>query len=166
MRKSFLIGLIIVLASNAYAICPLCTVAIAGGAGFLRYFGIDDSLTGLWVGALILSSALWMNNWLEKKNVRFPFRGTVVVVLFYLLSVAPLPFMKLIGSPTNRIFGLDKMIFGIIIGTIVFAAVPFTDKYLRSINNNKVVMPYQKVIVPVTYLVISSIVIYLMLGIR
>ena len=35
----------------AKAICPVCTVAVGAGIGLSRWLGIDDSITGLWIGA-------------------------------------------------------------------------------------------------------------------
>ena len=57
----------------AEAVCPLCTIAVAGGVGFSRWIGIDDTISGLWIGALTLSMALWNINWFDKKKIHFKF---------------------------------------------------------------------------------------------
>ena len=46
--------------------CPLCTTATIIGVGVTRSFGLDDSIVGVFVGAMIVSSALWLNNALKK----------------------------------------------------------------------------------------------------
>ena len=49
--------------------CPLCTGATIVGVGIRRFLGWDDSIVGVFVGAMIVSSALWANNLLKKKNI-------------------------------------------------------------------------------------------------
>src|SRR3989338_8948107 len=49
--------------------CPLCTAATIIGVGVTRSFGWDDSIVGIFVGAMIVSSALWVNNILKKRNI-------------------------------------------------------------------------------------------------
>jgi hypothetical protein len=36
-------------------VCPVCTIAVAGGVGLCRYLGIDDLISGAWIGALLFS---------------------------------------------------------------------------------------------------------------
>ena len=59
------------------AVCPVCTVAVAAGLGISRWIGIDDAVTGVWVGGLILSSGLWMADWIKKRSwkIQYPSRG-------------------------------------------------------------------------------------------
>jgi hypothetical protein len=39
-------------AETASAICPLCTIAVGAGVGLSRWIGVDDAVTGLWIGGL------------------------------------------------------------------------------------------------------------------
>lgn len=55
--------------SKAYAICPLCTVAVGAGVGVSRSLGIDDVIVGLWIGGLLVSSSMWLFEWLKGKEV-------------------------------------------------------------------------------------------------
>ena len=48
-------GLNLLFAKQALAVCPICTIAVGAGVGLSRYFGVDDAITGLWVGGLIVS---------------------------------------------------------------------------------------------------------------
>jgi hypothetical protein len=148
----------------ASAICPICTIAVAGGAGLLRYYGVDDLLTGLWAGALLLSISLWFLTWLDKKAVKFKFRNAVSILAIYAISIIPLYFTNMFNNPLNKIMGIDRLLFGIIIGTLVFYFAVLSDKHLRKLNDSKVVFPYQKVIIPLVYLIIASIIIHLLVG--
>jgi len=60
MRKNSLyifpiIAVGLLFAKKALAVCPICTVAVATGIGFSRWLGIDDTITGLWIGGLTVS---------------------------------------------------------------------------------------------------------------
>ena len=60
MRKNSLyifpiIAVGLLFAKKALAVCPICTVAAATGIGFSRWLGIDDTITGLWIGGLTVS---------------------------------------------------------------------------------------------------------------
>ena len=69
--------------------CPLCTGAAIAGVGVARFLGVDDSIAGLFIGAVIVSSALWFNKWLKKKKINFPLQEIAIVILSFLLFVIP-----------------------------------------------------------------------------
>jgi hypothetical protein len=119
----------------------------------------------MWLGALILSSSLWFIDWLEKRKVKFFARDQITIASFYLIALIPLYFSGMIGNEYNTLFGIDKLLLGCLLGTLSFLKAVSADKYLRRLNKNKVMFPYQKVIIPVTFLVIESIIVYLLLGI-
>src|SRR3989344_4306223 len=52
------------------AVCPVCTVAVVAGLGVSRTLGIDDVVTSIWIGGLILSMAFWTIDWIEKSKWR------------------------------------------------------------------------------------------------
>ncbi len=156
---------IILSIGNVQAVCPLCTIAVGAGVGLSRYLGIDDTITGMWIGALILSTSFWLIDWFEKKKIRFFARDQITIILFYLIVLVPLYYAKIIGHPGNTFLGVDKLLLGCFLGTTIFLKSIFADKYLRKLNKNKVLFPYQKVVIPVVFLIIASIIVYLLLGI-
>jgi len=153
--------LFLIFAPKAQAVCPICTVAVGTGLVFFRYLGIDDSITGLWIGALILSSALWTAHWLQTKPWKIPHKTVLSIILFYLLVIPPLFWMGMIGHEFNTIFGIDKVLFGTGVGSVVFMAGIYLDKYLRTLNHGKVFIYFQKVIAPVLLLSIFSVIFFL-----
>lgn len=157
----FFLAAFLFFAPQAQAVCPICTIAVGAGLGFSRYLGIDDVVTGLWIGALILSSALWTANWLESKPWRIPYKTAFSIVLFYLLVIPPLFWMGMIGHEANKFLGVDKILFGTAVGSVVFTAGVFLDKYLRTLNEGKVFIYFQRVICPVLLLSISSVIFFL-----
>lgn len=146
-------------------VCPICTIAVGAGLGISRTLGIDDTITGLWIGALILSISLWTIDWLNRKNIKFLFRKILVLAAYYLITIWPLYHWHYIGISGNTLFGIDKILLGTIIGTIIFALATLSDGYLRKHNNGKVLINYQKVLVPITFLIVTSIITYLLLKI-
>jgi hypothetical protein len=145
-------------------VCPVCTVAIAGGVGLLRVLGVDDIISGLWVGGLVLSMSLWLVDWLRKKKVSFRYDTFIITAVMYALTIVPMYYSGMIGSVAyNRIFGFDKLLVGIVSGSFVFLCGVGFDRYLRSINGGKVVFFYQKVVLPVSFMVIASMIIQLTL---
>jgi hypothetical protein len=151
-------------ALNASAVCPLCTVFVGAGVGIMRMMGVDDIITGMWYGAFVVSSILWTLNWLDKKNIKFRFRELTVTLLYYLLFVGPLYWFTIIPH-SPKVYIIDRFSFGIILGSIIFPLAVLSDRYLRKINEGKKIIAYQKVLVPLTCLLIASIVSYLTLTI-
>ena len=148
-------------ATQAHAVCPICTVAVGAGLGVSRWLGIDDTVTGIWIGGLILSSGLWLADWIGKKGWKVPYKEAISVGLFFLFVVPPLYWGKMIGLSGNTLWGLDKVLLGTVVGSIIFLLGVWLDKWLRTTNGDKVHVYYQKVIIPVFLLSIASFVFYI-----
>lgn len=160
MRKtiSFVFTLVaanFLLAKQALAICPVCTVAVGAGLGFSRWLGIDDSIAGLWIGGLVVSFIFWTFGVFEKKNIKYFSDKLSVIVGWYALTFIPLYYAKMIDlSLTNNLN------IGIIVGSIAFWSAADWHFYLKAKNDNKVYFPFQKVVIPVATLSILSLVFY------
>lgn len=148
-------------ASVAQAVCPVCTVAVGAGVGLTRYLGIEDTITGVWIGGLIMSLGLWTIDWFDKKNWRFKGRKTLMVIVYYLLVIAPLYYVGIMGSPFNKLCGIDKLLLGSLVGSVGFAIGAVIHFKMKEKNNNQVYFPFQKVVFSITPLVILSIVFYI-----
>ena len=146
-------------------VCPVCTVAVAAGIGILEAWGVNGIIIGIWLGALIVSSIAWMIDWLNRKNIHFIFKPQLIIISFYLIFIWPLYIWGIMGNPASMIFGMDKILFGVIIGSIIFILAMLGDSYLKKVNENKVLMNYQKIIIPIVFLIISSIIAYLLIKI-
>ena len=104
----------------AMAVCPVCTVAVGAGLEGMRLLGVDDVITGIWAGALTLSIFLWTVGWLKKRGVKNAFLqiGLPFIIYYGLLAaVYALPGVEF-GATT--LWGIDKFLLGIIVGTIAF----------------------------------------------
>jgi hypothetical protein len=169
MKRAFLFFLFFLSLSffwveKALAVCPICTVAAGAGVGFSRWLGIDDTITGLWLGGLIVSLISWTENWLEKKNIRFKGRALVDTIFYYGVVIISLYYSGLVGHPQNKLFcfcgfNVDKLIFGVLTGSIAFWFGANWYYYLKE-KRGKAYFPFQKVIMPIVPLVILSLIFY------
>lgn len=156
----FLFFSFLALPMAAQAVCPVCTIAVGAGVGLSRWLGIDDSITGLWVGGLIVSFIMWTIRWLENKNIRFKGRDALTATFFYFLTIIPLYFTDILGHPLNKIWGIDKLVLGVTAGSIFFWLGDKLYGYLKSKNDGKAHFPFQKVVLPIIPLLILSAIFY------
>ncbi len=142
------------------AVCPVCTVAVVGGLGLSRWLGIDDTITGIWIGGLTFSLIIWTIEWFNKKNIKFLFRKISIFIGYYALIVLPLFWIGIIGIETNKLWGIDKLLLGIILGSILFVAGAASYPYFKNKELQKAYFPFQRVVMAVTPLIIFSIIFY------
>ncbi len=142
--------------------CPVCTVTVIAGLGLSRLLGIDDTVVSIWIGAFVLSFSFATLNWIEKKWPKIKIRRFTlpIVALMYLLVFLPLKMNHSIGLPLNRLWGIDKIILGTIVGSILFLIGAWADKKERKIKG-KQLFQFQKVVFPIIGLIIGSIVFWL-----
>ena len=161
LKLTFLLTILfLTFPTKALAVCPICTVAVGAGLGISRWLGIDDTITGIWIGGLILSSGLWLADWIGKKKWKIPYKEAVSIFLFYLFVIPPLYWGEMIGITGNTLWGVDKVLLGTIVGSVLFLMGVWIDKVLRTTNNDKVYIYYQKVIIPVLLLSVGSFIFY------
>lgn len=161
MKKALLVLVSLLLISfKSYAICPLCTIAVAAGVGLSRYLGIDDTISGLWIGGLTISLILWNIDFFERKNIKFIGRNFLTAIVWYLIVVVPLYFMDVLGHPLNQLWGIDKLFLGITIGSVAFLFGALSYFQMKKRHGGHAYFPFQKVAQPVGILIILSIIFY------
>jgi len=158
--KLFFTTGILFFAHSAQAVCPVCVVAVSACVGLSQYLGIDDTISGVWIGGLLVSMIIWTIDWLKRKNIKFYFRKILVIGLFYVFTIGPLYKSEMIGHPANKLWIMDKLLLGIILGSIFFLGAVFLNSHLKKKNSGKVFFPFQKVVVPIVTLGILSGVFY------
>jgi len=144
------------IAKTALAVCPVCIVAVGSGLGLARWIGVDDTVSSMWIGALLFSLSIWTIVWMKKKGWGFEYIESVIPITYYILTLAPLWYFDIMGHPLNTIFGIDKIIFGATVGTLVFWGASWLYDYLKQKNNGRPYFQYQKVVLPVSILLIFS----------
>lgn len=141
--------------------CPVCTLAVGAGLGLSRWLGVDDAISGVWIGALILSSSLWFIDWLKKKYPKLTIshkqslalraQPLIIIPIMYAFVLLPLAWTGII---------IDKLIVGVLIGSLAFLLGTYLDKKIRTLNG-KPLFNFQKVVFPVALLLISSLIIWI-----
>lgn len=157
MKKYFVLAasFLALLPLKAYAMCPVCTVAIAGGVGLSRWLGVDDTVTGVWIGGLLVSMTFWTINYLNAKKIKFFGMNILIPIAYYLLTLIPLDYSEIIGHPYNKLWSIDKLILGIAIGTVITVIAMSLYELMRR-KNGKAHFPFEKVALPVLSLILAS----------
>ena len=142
--------------------CPICTVAVVAGLGISRLLGIDDVITAIWIGGFILSFSFVTIDWINKKwpKINLSYYYYPTFVLMYLFVLIPFKLNHTIGILRNTLWGIDKIILGITIGSVVFLIGAWADKFQRK-KFKKIFFPFQKVVFPILALLISSVIFWL-----
>jgi len=160
MKKLFLLVFIILLGlPSVMAHCPLCTGATIVGVGFTRGLGLDDSLVGVFAGGMVLSSALWINNILKKKNVggNELLRSTALVILTLALTLITFYSAGLVGPANDlRIFGVERLVFGTASGMLVSVLALVWSNNLKKNNGGKARFAYQTMTLSLLALVLNA----------
>lgn len=150
-------------------ICDLCTVGVVAGLAVSRYLGVDDSVVGVWVGAVVVALIAMTNAYLEKKNIRFKFRDTVIALSYVGFTGASLYLAGVVGLPRNVFFKVspdfagvvpaivaDKILVSSVIGGLVLMGASKFYQFLKAKNGGKAHFPFEKVFIPLASLAATS----------
>lgn len=147
------------LVKAAYAQCPVCIVTVGGGMILAKKLGIDDFLVSLWISGLNTAISFWLAT--KIKN-RFLGNPIILSILMLGLTLSYFIFTNQTGSVGNQLLGIDKLIFGQSLGLLIWFLGIFVDRKSRTLNGGKILFPYQKVVFPISILIIFTIVFKLM----
>ena len=141
--------------------CPLCVAGAAAGITLTRWIGVDDSVTGVWMAALLGATSFWSSSWIQAKwgskiNSKYrPFlKPTVYLLVFGLTLWSFYKFQLIIRM--SQIMGLDKLTFGIVVGGLFF--------YLIDQIKIKRYFPYQKMAISLGSMTILSLAVYVFIN--
>jgi len=167
-KKKLIISLILVttlfvFTKQSLAVCPLCVVAVAGGIELSRILKINDIITGLWIGGLIISLIYWTIEWIDKKGIKFFGKNLLIILLWYILIFWSLNLVGIYSRPIGNIPYFSQINFGILIGSVVFWFAVEFNNFLKEKNNGKSFFPFQKVVIPVGLLLILSVIFYFLI---
>lgn len=139
---------------TVYAQCPVCIVTVGGGLLIAKKLGIDNLLTAIWISGLNVAISFWFVSFVKKpKFLKNPFIWTAIMFLstyWYLAAT------KQMYHKNDTFMHIDKVLIGLIVGTVVWLLGIGLDKLIRKYNSGKVLFPYQKVIVPLFLLIAAS----------
>lgn len=160
-------GVFLLTPKAVLAHCPLCVAGAAVGITLTRWIGIDDSISGVWIAALLGSASFWFYSWLlgkqinqveEHKKILKP----LIYVLIFVVTVWSFYKFQLVIR-MSQIFGLDKLTFGILTGGILFYLVDVGDSFLIK-KAGKVYFPYQRIVFSLGSMAVLSFMIYILIN--
>jgi len=163
----FLFTILILLFTTAGVVsahCPLCAAGAGAGITLSRLLGIDDSITGIWVGAFLGAISFWTQRSLGQRKKVFlqPIVGFFLYVLVFVSTLWSFYKFNVVVKHGD-IFGIHKLTFGIILGGGFFYLVDKLNKYLVK-PNGKVFFPYQRMVVSLGSMVILSVFVYILIN--
>jgi hypothetical protein len=139
---------------SAYAQCPVCIVTVGGGLIIAKRLGIDNLITAIWISGLNVAISFWFVSFVKKpKLLQNPFLWIALLFgsTYWYLAATNQMYHK-----NDTFMQIDKVLIGLITGTVVWLLGIGVDKLIRRYNSGKVLFPYQKVIVPIFLLIIAS----------
>jgi hypothetical protein len=146
---------------SASAQCPICIVTVGGGMLIAKRLGVDDFLVSIWISALNTAIAFYLagkfqnDKMMFKKILSNPWLLSVILLAFTLVYFVT---TGQTGHLTNKLLGLDKIIFGQVLGMFVMFAGNFIYGYTKYKNNGKALFPYSKVVFPVGLVLLTTII--------
>ena len=154
----------LLLPTSVFAHCPLCVAGAGVGLTLSRILGIDDTITGVWLGAFLGALAFWFSTSLGRRNKLFKNKISEfgLYIVFIALTVASFYQFNLIEKHID-IFGYDKLPFGMIIGGVGFYAVNKADIFFRR-RDGRHFFPYQRIVVSLATMIVLSVFFYILLN--
>ncbi len=137
--------------------CAVCTVAIGASVGIARKLGIEDSIVGLWAGALLTLLGYWTIIFFDKKNWHFFGRN----FLLMLISVGMIGFIYISEVSYQpriiwQIFYLDPILFSSMLGMLIYIYSQKFYQWMKMKNDGHAHFPFEKVVLPLILLLLTS----------
>ncbi len=145
---------------TASAQCPICVVTVGGGMLIAKKLGVDDFIVSIWISALNTALSFWMATGMKDKALRpkFLHNPWIFSLIMFATTISYFQFTDQIGHETNKLLGLDKIIFGQTLGMIVMFVGNFVYGFTKYRNGGKTLFPYAKVAFPVGFVIITTII--------
>lgn len=156
----------LLLADSAFAHCPLCTIGAGAAAAGAAWFGVDNVIIGIFLGAAALAMGLWISRLVKRRYV--PFQKWAISALSFASIIIPvLPIMKgyssayvslagEYGSLLNRTYIVNSFLLGSVIGAIIVALAPSVSGRITKARRKTI--PYQGIMITFALLAIASVV--------
>ena len=166
-KKIFILtpALAILLAKQAAAHCPLCTMAAAAGAGTAVMLGVNQAAIGVFIVAFAVAIGFWIARLIKKKYI--PLQKQLIILASFLTTVLPLlPIMQSYfpiniammgdyGSLLNSTYAINSFLFGSILGSIILAISPLISNAITKTRKGKT-LPFQGITITFLLLIIAA----------
>jgi hypothetical protein len=145
---------------STLAQCPVCVVTVGGGMLLAKKFGVDDFLVSIWISALNTALSFWIATGMREKSLKpkFLHNPWIFSVLMFAMTIAYFQFTDQIGHVSNKLLGMDKILFGQTLGMFVMFIGNFIYGFTKYRNGGKTLFPYAKVVFPVGLVTLTTII--------
>ncbi len=140
------------LVKEVYAQCPVCIVTVGGGMILAEKLGIDSLLINIWIGGLNTVIAFYLASKFKNRILRNPI---ILSLILYGLTLFYFSFTNQI-SGKDSILGIDKIVLGETLGLVAVILGNFINLYTKKRNHGKVLFYYQRVVFPLSLLILST----------
>ncbi|MBE5728598.1 hypothetical protein IHE51_01940 [Candidatus Parvarchaeota archaeon] len=142
----------------SYGMCPLCIAGAAVGLSLARYYGLSDIIVGLWLGALAVSTGVWLARLTRRKlGKRIPAQTPIVFSLVFASTVIPFylaGFFNGMPGMSDAVFGINKLLFGLVLGSVItYMGAPVSNKIKKTVGKS---FPYQTILLTLSLLALFS----------
>ena len=138
--------------------CIVCTVAIGTTLSIARKLGVDDNVIGLWLGAILVLFGYWSIWWFNKKNWHFYARDPLLMLAsFSLIGGIYIKDLTYTPQVIAYVLYLDPFLFTGIIGAFIYIFSQKFYAFLKEKNGGHAHFPFEKVVLPLGLLVLTSI---------
>jgi hypothetical protein len=128
----------------AYAQCPICIVTVGGGMIIAKKLGVDDLLVSIWISALNVAIAFWLATKFKNKILK---NGYILTAILLITTLVYFQATGQLGHPLNRLLGIDKILFGQLLGTFVMIAANYYYQVIKT-KLGRAPFLYAKVVFP------------------
>lgn len=144
--------------------CPLCVAGAAVGLTLSRWIGVDDSITGLWLAALLGAISFWSYTLLVRKikKTNWGFLKPVIYIAIFASTLWSFYKFNLVIR-MEKMYGLDKLTFGIVVGGIAFYFIDVVNDLIIKIHG-KSLFPYQRIVFSLGTILGLSVIDYILIG--
>lgn len=161
----FLVARLSFIVAPVSAQCPVCVVTVGGGMFLAQRLGIDDLLVNIWIAALNVALSFWLAPKLKIKLpvLKYLDNGHVLAVTLLVTTLAYFQFTGQLGHPANKLLGVDKILFGQLLGTFAMMTANHGYQFIKK-KLGHTPFPYAKVAFPLGLVLLTTLIFKLGFG--
>lgn len=140
----------IILAKQSYAFCPACLIGTGIGFGLYYFLTKDIFITGIFLGAFIISLLIWIINLFTKKiKINIYLKNIIIIIIFIILII--LLFNTLFFRITHDVVYLS---FSTVYGGLSLLIITASTSYLQKKLTSKKTKLYAKLLIIASLIII------------
>ena len=158
-----------IFSNPAMAHCPLCSAATGAAVVAARAYGVDDMIVSTLAGGFLISTAYWFNNWLLRRNKGknyLPLQLEILIFATFLSTLYTFQLAGLLGNSMFQIYGIDKLVIGMTVGSFITVAAFSLHDLLRKMHENRNYLPFQAIVLAFAFMGVAIASFYLVGMIR